>query len=174
MTVETGDNESDLQERTIKVEDVGVENRGGYDILVVEDSAGNEYTTFNDNFKQEIPDKKDKYVGSVWEILFTVTDDGYINFYGFTQTSDDDPVEKEIDAAEFNESYQEKQDERDNQITRQSAVHDATRIVGSMIASDDNYITGKDGPVPKEEVKEEIESWTEYFKSHHRTGEWPQ
>jgi len=174
VTVETGDNESDLQERVIKVEEVGVEERGGYDILVVEDSAGNQYTTFNDNFMQEIPDKKQRYESSVWEILFTVTDEGYINFHGFTESSEEDPVEEEIDPAEFNENYGEKKDERDNQITRQSAVHDATRIVGSMIASEDNYITGKEGPATKAEVKEEIKSWTEYFKTHHRTGEWPQ
>jgi len=174
VSVETGDGESDLHKRVIEVKDVAVENRGGYDILVVKDSAGNEYTSFNDNFQEEIPAEKKKYVGSVWEILFTVSDDGYVNFQGFTQPSDEEPVEEEIKPEDYNGEYSDSKDERDRQITRQSAVHDATRIVGSMIASEDNYITGKDRRVSKEEVKEEIQSWTEFFKTHHRTGEWPE
>ena len=182
MTVETGDNESDLYERAIKVVDVGIENRGGYEMLVVRDSAGNQYTSFNDNFMEELPSEKPKYVGNTWEILFTVTEDGYVNFKGFTEPIDEDPVEEEIDPAEFNEGYEENSEqeekvgsERDNQITRQSAVHDATRIVGSMIASDGTYISKDEDIRPaKQDIKDEIKEWTEFFKTHHRTGEWPE
>ena len=158
--------QTELMERVVKIERIEIENRGGYDVLVVEDSAGNQYTTLRDDLVDEITDKKDRYLGNTWKILWSVTKEGYINFHGFLEKSDEEPVEEEINPGDFEVVRRERLglSQTDIRITRQSAGHDASRIVSGKLASG-NRLTD-------EEVKVELKKWTEYLKNYYRTGEW--
>lgn len=159
-------NETELMERIVKPERIEVENRGGHDVLVVEDSAGNQYTTLRDDLVREVPGHSDRYLDSVWKILWSVTREGYINFHGFQERVDEEPVEEEIDPQDFEVVRRERLglSETDIRITRQSAGHDATRIVSGKLASGDN--------LTDEDIKEELKRWTDYLKNYDRTGKW--
>lgn len=170
MGVATGDNESDLIERTIKVENLTTKTRGGHEALIVEDSAGNKYSTINEDVREEAIDDKGKYVGKAWDILFTVTREGFLNFYYFLEESSVEPIEDEIDPADY--EVTQGLDERGKRITRQSAGHDAARIVQGMIESNTRYFSHPDTGSFKEEVKDELQEWSEFFKKQYRTGEW--
>lgn len=163
MTVETKDNESDLQKRVVKPERIEIEERGGYEILVVENHIGTEYTTFNDNFMQEVPAEKEKYLEKKWELLFTVTDKGYINFHGFTQpVPDADLPEEEVDPAEYNQEFGSRQE----RIAWQNAQQHASRIVAAVIGK-----TEKD-ELSQERIKDWLDYWTKQFYHHAENREW--
>jgi hypothetical protein len=123
-------------------------------VLVVEDSAGNQYTTLRDDLVQEVPRQRDDYIGSTWRIKWSMTDEGFINFHGFEEEVEGDPVEEEIEPTSG----------RDRSITRQSAGHDATRIVSGKLASGER--------LSDEEIARELKKWTDYLKQYYRTGEW--
>lgn len=159
-------NQSSLMERTIKPERIEVENRGGYDVLVVEDSAGNEYTTLRDDLVEEVSERKEEFLGDTWTIIWSVTKEGYINFHGFMESTDEEPNEEEINPEDFEIVKKERLDlsETDLRITRQSAGHDAARIVSGRISAGER--------LSDEEIKEELQKWTSYIKTYYRTGEW--
>ncbi|MFB6144499.1 MAG: hypothetical protein ABEJ98_04270 [Candidatus Nanohaloarchaea archaeon] len=147
-------NSSKERSRVIKPVSIEVEERSGHEVLIVEDSAGNQYTTLRDDLVHEVPRDRDDYIGSTWRIKWSMTDEGFINFHGFEERVDAEPVEEEI----------ERTSGRDRSITRQSAGHDASRIVSGKLAS------GKD--LSDEEIARELKKWTDYLKQYYRTGEW--
>ena len=158
--------QTELMERVIKPVKIEVENRGGYDVLVVEDSAGNEYTTLRDDLVEEISAEKQKYLNQNWRILWSVTKRGFVNLHGFVEKVDEEPVEEEINPEEFDIVKQERLglSQTDIRITRQSAGHDATRIVSGKLASGER--------LSDEEIEQELQKWTQYIKEYYRTGEW--
>ena len=172
MPQDLGEEHSDISDRVIKVDSIEQTELGGYPALKVTDTAGNEYTSFKDTFREEILEEKERYVGEVWQILFTVYKGQYLSFQGFTETRDEeDADEEEIDIDDFvDESAQ--ISPTDRQITRQSAAHDASRIVEGMLAGGYFKKNSVDRERLREEVQEELELWTEKFKHHHRTGDW--
>jgi len=157
---------TDIMERPIKVSNIEVENRGGYDVLVVEDSAGNQYTTLRDELVDEIPPKEERYLEGVWNILWNVTREGYINFHGFSGETDQEAVEEDINPEEFEVVRRERLglSDTDIRITRQSAGHDAARIVGGKLSSGER--------MNDDEILEELKKWTNTIKAYYRTGEW--
>ncbi len=159
-------NESELMERVIKPTRIEVENRGGYDVLVIEDSAGNQFTTLRDDLVDEVPSNSDRYLDETWKILWSVTKEGYINFHGFQERVDEKPEKEEIDPQDFEVVRRERLglSQTDIRITRQSAGHDASRIVAGKLASGER--------MTDEEIWEEIRKWTNQFKNYYRTGEW--
>jgi len=159
-------NQSDLMERTIKPERIEVENRGGYDVLVVEDSAGNEYTTLRDDLVEDVSERKDEFLGTTWTIIWSVTKEGYINFHGFMDETEKEPNEKEIDPEDFEIVKKERfgLSDTDIRITRQSAGHDAAKIVSGKLSSGQR--------LSDDEIKQELQKWTSYIKEYYRTGEW--
>lgn len=143
-----------LRSRVIKPVSIEVEERSGHKVLVVEDSAGNQYTTLRDDLVQEVPSQSNEYIGSKWRIKWSMTDEGFINFHGFEEQVDAEPVEEEIEQTSG----------RDRSITRQSAGHDASRIVSGKLASGDR--------LNDEEIARELKKWTDFLKRYYRTGEW--
>lgn len=142
--------------RVIKPVSIELEERSGHKVLVVEDSAGNQYTTLRDDLVQEVPRNKEDYIGKTWRIKWSMTDEGFINFHGFEEEVDREPVEEEIEPTSG----------RDRSITRQSAGHDASRIVSGKLASGER--------LSDEEIARELKKWTDYLKQYYRTGEWKQ
>jgi len=166
------DHSDEIFDRVIKVDSIEEVELGGHDAVQVTDTAGNEYTTFKDTFRRELIEEKEKYVGETWEIYFTVYKGQYLSFQGFTeQRADHEAVEEEIDVDELVDKA-DQMSGRDKNITRQSAAHDASRIVEGMLAGGYFKSTGTDREDLREDIQEEIELWTERFKDHHRTGEW--
>lgn len=160
------DFDPDVMERIIEPARIEVENRGGYDVLVVEDSAGNQFTTLRDDLVEEIPSRREKYVDETWRITWSITPEGYINFHGFDQPVDQEPNKEEIKPEEFEVVRRERLglSDTDIRITRQSAGHDASRIVAGKLASGQR--------MTEEEIKQELRKWTDHFKKYYRTGEW--
>ncbi len=150
---------SQLRERIIEPVSIKVEDRSGYDVLVVEDSAGNRYTTLEDDLVEEVPRDREKYLNESWRILWSKTAEGFTNFHGFQEKVDEEPEREEIASPET-----EYLDETDIRITRQSAGHGATRIVQGKLASGER--------MSGEEIEEELEKWTDYLKNYYRTGTW--
>lgn len=72
-----------LQSRIIVPIDIRVENRKGYEILVVEDGNRNQYTTADDYLRNHVTKHEDKYLESEWKIAFNRTEEGYLDFFGF-------------------------------------------------------------------------------------------
>jgi len=167
-----GEEHSDIFDRVIKVDSIEPTELGGYPAIKVTDTAGNEYTNFRDTFQEEVVEEKEKYVGEVWQISFTVYKGRYLSFQGFIETRDEeDAVEEEIDIDDFVDESA-RISPTDRQITRQSGAHDASRIVEGMLAGGYFNKTSVDREQLREEVQEEVELWTEKFKQHHRTGDW--
>ena len=164
------DSESDqteLRDRIIKPVRIEVENRGGYDVLVVEDSVGNQFTTLKDNMVDKISKNKDEYLNQPWKILWSVTKEGYINFHGFLEKADEEQVEGDgINPEDFEIVRRERLglSQTDIRITRQSAGHDAARIVSGKLASGDR--------LADQEIKVELKKWTDYIKNYYRSGKW--
>ncbi|MFB6203949.1 MAG: hypothetical protein ABEK01_05655 [Candidatus Nanohaloarchaea archaeon] len=158
---------SEIMERAVEVKDIEVEERGGFEVLVVEDSSGNRYSTLRDSFVENIPEKKDRYIGETWELRWSITAEGFLNFHGFGERTDREPVEEKIDPDDYEIVRRKKSglDERDLRITRQSAGHDAARIVSGMISSGDRALS-------EQEIKHELKKWSEYFQRYYRSGEW--
>jgi|GEM_PF-605393 hypothetical protein len=159
--------QTEIMERVIKPVRIEVEKRGGYDVLVIEDSVGNQFTTLRDDLVENIFENKDEYTDQPWTILWSVTKEGYINFHGFLQKGSENEVnEEEIDPEDFEIVRPDRMglSRTDIKITRQSAGHDASRIVSGKLAS------GKQ--LSDEEIKVELKKWSEYLKSYYRTGEW--
>lgn len=66
-------------------------------------------------------------------------------------------------------------EDRNRSITRQSASHDASRIVTALIENSgiaSNYGNKKSREEAREEIKEELQYWTNEFKYHARSGRW--
>lgn len=164
---ESGLDQTELMERVIKPVRIEVENRGGYDVLVIEDSAGNQFTTLRDDLVEQISEKKNDYLNQPWEILWSVTKEGYINFHGFLEKAEGEQVNEEgINPEDFEIVRRERLglSQTDIKITRQSAGHDAARIVSGKLASGDR--------LTDQEIKVELQKWSEYIKNYYRTGEW--
>jgi hypothetical protein len=147
----------------VDVKDLRVENRGGSEIVVLEAGDGTEYSNFKDKLEAEF-ENREKYIGSYWLIQFTTREKGgstYKNLIGF---------EEELDALHGHGSGD--GSGRDDSITRQSAAHDASRLVQGMIEA--GYFPKSRGGREdiRGEVKDEVKFWTRFFKPHHRTGEW--
>lgn len=170
MSVSTGENESDLLERIVKIEEISTEVRGGHDVLVVKDSAGNEYSTIDSQKHKEYTEESDEYEGEVCKILFSITRQGYLNFYHVLEKVDENPVEEEIDPDEY--EITQELDDTDRRITRQSAGHDASRIVQGMIESSKDFFGDPRSDEFERQVKDEIQNWTNFFKRYYRTGDW--
>lgn len=143
-----------VKSRIIEPVSIQIEERSGYEVLVVEDSAGNQYTTLRDGLVEEIPEEKEKYLGSPWRIKWSLTEEGFLNFHGFEERVDGEPSQEKID----------KTSSRDRSITRQSAGHDAARIVSGKLASGER--------LSDEDIARELKKWTDYIKRYYRTGEW--
>jgi len=155
--------QSEVKVAAVHVEDLREVERGGSEIVVLETGDGTEYSNFKNKLDAEYEDR-DKYVGGDWLIQFTTIEKGdrtYTNLIGF---------EEEL-AAVHGEQEAAQRSDRDDSITRQSAAHDASRIVGGMIA-DGRFRKEYREKELREAVQEELEYWTEFFKTHHRTGEW--
>ncbi|MFB6147567.1 MAG: hypothetical protein ABEJ66_01655 [Candidatus Nanohaloarchaea archaeon] len=147
----------DVRTRIIEPVSIEVEDRSGHEVLVVEDSAGNQYTTLRDDLVEEVPPEKSQYVGSTWKIRWSLTEEGFINFHGFVEQVDGEPNEEEIGAGE-------RLTATDVRITRQSAGHDAARIVSGKLSSGER--------MSDEDIARELRKWTGYLKEYYRTGEW--
>lgn len=164
---ESGLDQTELMDRVIKPVRIEVENRGGYDVLVIEDSANNRFTTLKDNLVDQVSENKNEYLNQPWEILWSITKEGYINFHGFLEIADEEQVNEEgINPEDFEVVRRERigLSQTDIKITRQSAGHDASRIVSGKLASGDR--------LTDEEVKVELKKWSKYIKNYYRTGEW--
>lgn len=164
---ESGLDQTELMERVILPVRIEVESRGGYDVLVVEDSAGNQFTTLRDDLVEQVYENKNKYLNQPWKILWSVTKEGYVNFHGFLDEAKEEQVnEEEIDPEDFEIVRKERMglSQTDIKITRQSAGHDAARLVSGKLASGER--------LSEEEIKVELKKWTEYIKKYYRTGEW--
>lgn len=162
-----GIDQTELMERVIKPVRIEVENRGGYDVLVVEDSADNQFTTLKDSLVEQISENEDEYLNQPWKILWSVTKEGYINFHGFLEKTSEEYVEEdEIKPEDFEIVRRERLglSQTDIRITRQSAGHDASRIVSGKLASGSR--------LTDEEIQLELKKWTDYIKHYYRTGEW--
>lgn len=164
---ESGLDQTELMERVIKPERIEVENRGGYDVLVIEDSAGNQFTTLRDDLVEQLSENKNEYLDKPWEILWSVTKEGYINFHGFLEKAEEEEINNdEINPEDFEVVRRERLglSQTDIRITRQSAGHDASRIVSGKLASGDR--------LSDDEIRSELKKWTNYLKHYYRTGEW--
>lgn len=160
---DTIQDQPEVQERLIKPVSIEVENRGGYDVLVVKDSAGNQYTTLRDDLVEDVPENKQKYLNKTWKIGWSRTEEGFTNFHGFKeQVEEEQPNEQEIGEQEVEGTPM---TETDIRITRQSAGHGATRIVSGKLSSGER--------MSDEEIARELRKWTDYLKQYYRTGEWP-
>ena len=159
--------QTELMERVIKPDRIEVEKRGGYDVLVIEDSVGNQFTTLRDDLVENISGNKEEYLDQPWAILWSVTKEGYLNFHGFLQKAGENEVNNEqIDPEDFDIV---KPDilglsRTDIKITRQSAGHGASRIVSGKLASGER--------LSDEEIRVQLKKWSEYLKKYYRTGEW--
>ncbi|MFB6191344.1 MAG: hypothetical protein ABEJ64_02860 [Candidatus Nanohaloarchaea archaeon] len=151
--------EEEVRNRVIEPVSIEVEERSGHEVLVVEDSAGNRYTTLRDDLVREVPANRDKYIGRTWKIKWSLTDEGFVNFHGFVEEVDGEPDETKIDDSR-------PLSETDVRITRQSAGHDAARIVSGRLASGER--------LGDEDIARELRKWTDYLKEYYRTGEWRQ
>jgi len=159
--------QTELMERVVKPVRVEVENRGGYDVLVIEDSASNQFTTLKDELVDQVSKHKQEYLNTPWKILWSVTKEGYINFHGFLEKADEDNIEEEeINPEDFEIVRRERLglSQTDIRITRQSAGHDASRIISGKLASGDR--------LSDREIKVELQKWTDYIKEYYRSGEW--
>lgn len=164
---ESGLDQTELMERVVKPVRIEVETRGGYDVLVIEDSAGNQFTTLRDDLVGQVFENRDEYLDQPWEILWSVTKEGYINFHGFLEKAEEDQVnEEEIKPEDYEIVRRERLglSRTDIKITRQSAGHDAARIVSGKLASGEH--------LSDEEIEAELKKWSEYIKNYYRTGEW--
>ena len=164
---ESSIDQTELMERVIEPASIRVENRGGYDVLVIEDTAGNQYTTLKDELVKQISDNKDEYLNEPWSVLWSVTKEGYINFHGFLEKSGEGSVSNDkIRPEEFDVVRTERLglSQTDIKITRQSAGHDAARIVSGRLASGEK--------LNDDEIKQELQKWTDYLKSYYRSGDW--
>jgi hypothetical protein len=149
----------------VHVEDLREENRGGTDVVVLETGDGSEYSNFKNKLEAKL-ENRDKYIGSDWLIQYTVVErngNEYKDLIGF---------EEELDGIHAEASGDSESDDRDQRIQRQSAAHDASRVVEGMLAGDYFKKTGKDREELREKIQGGIEYWTERFKQHHRTGDW--
>lgn len=167
-----GKKESSVFHRVIHVDSVEEADLNGHDAVQVIDVVGNEFTTFRPEAKKMLLNQKDELEDEVVEIGFTVYKGQYLSFHSIGSPSieyDEDPLDQRLDP----EALVEKElTETDRRITRQSAVHDASRIVQGMISAG-KIQKGRGGMDEfREEVQDELEHWTEKFKNHHRTGEW--
>lgn len=163
MPVAPKGDQSEVKVAAVHVRDLNVVERGGSEIVVLETGDGTEYSNFKNKLETEYEDR-DKYVGGDWLIQFTTREKGdrtYRNLIGFEEELAD--VHGEQKAAQ--------ESDRDDSITRQSAAHDASRIVQGMIA-DGRFKKRRDQEELREEIQEELEYWTGIFKQHHRTGDW--
>jgi hypothetical protein len=162
----------ELFTRVIEVKDI--QNRKNSQIVVI-DSAGNEYSTINLDDYKHIVNQPHEYIGKTWRIKFGVAKRKFLDFYGFQEeVEDEEPNTEEINPEDL--VGPESMGIRDKQITRQSAVHDATRLVQGMIENGDFDTAKQQGgkQQQREEIKKKVEYWTQYFKQHHRTGDFPQ
>jgi len=154
----------EVKTRVIEPEEIYTETRGrqGSRILVVEDHLGQEFTDFALEHPKVDANTED-YVGERVELRYSVSDDGYLNFEGFGDYVDEDVPLAEEPVLELSN--------RDLSITRQSAVHDATRIVAAKIEAAAENDTLKQG-MSDNQIQEGIKEWTNFFKSYHRNGKW--
>jgi hypothetical protein len=152
----------EIKTRVVEPEEIYTETRGqGSRILVVEDHMGQEFTDFAHNHTKVEADKQD-YLGETVELRYSVNRDGFLNFEGFGDFTDE-PVADEPVLELSN---------RDLSITRQSAAHDATRIVAAQIEASAANDTLNQG-MSEEAIKRDLQKWTDYFKTYHRNGNWP-
>lgn len=155
----------EVKTRVIEPEDIYTETRG-HDtrILVVEDHLGQEFSDLAHNHLK-VETEKQEYIGKRVELRYSVSREGYLNFEGFGDFTDEPLAENPV--LELSN--------RDLSITRQSAVHDATRLVEGMIANGRfKAAKGRGGnEAYREEIKEEVKYWTDFFAAHHRNGKWP-
>lgn len=163
--------ESSVFHRVICVDSVEEADLNGHDAVQVIDVAGNEFTTFRPEAKEMLLADEDELEDEVVEIGFTVYKGQYLSFHSIGSPDiecDEDPLDRRLDPEAL---VEQELTETDRRITRQSAVHDASRIVQGMLA-DGQFNFRKDKDEFREDVQEELEYWTEEFKNHHRTGEW--
>ncbi|WP_313694229.1 hypothetical protein [Halorarum halobium] len=163
MPIEPKGDQSKVKVAAVDVKDLRVENRGGSEIVVLEAADGAEYSNFKNKLEAEF-ENRDKYLGSYWLIQFTTREKGgktYKNLIGF---------EEELDAVHGHDTSRDS--DRDDSIIRQSAAHDASRLVEGMLAGGYFMKTRGGREDIEDEIQEELEKWTERFKTHHRTGEW--
>lgn len=167
--------ESRVFHRVIDVDNVEEEERGSSEAVVVTDVVGNEFATFIPDLKERLLREREELIGTFVEIGFTVYKERYLSLrsVGSPEINFDrsEVVSEEIDIGEL------VGDDIDRRITRQSAVHDASRIVQGMLADgrldSSSPIDGtRSRSELREMVQEELEYWTKEFKDHHRTGEW--
>lgn len=164
--------ESSVFHRVMRVDSVEEADLNGHDAVQVIDVAGNEFTTFRPEAKEMLLADKDELEDEVVEIGFTVYKGQYLSFHSIGSPDieyDEDPLDRRLDPEAL---VEQELTETDRRITRQSAVHDASRIVQGMLASDNIVPEQDDMECLRDDVQEELEYWTEEFKNHHRTGEW--
>jgi len=158
----------------IEIDEIEETQLGDSEAVQVKDTAGNEFTTFFDDEKKMLLEEKDHLIGEVCDIGFTVYKGQYLSFHSIGSPEidhdEEDVVREEISIEEL-VGKDGHLSSTDRQITRQSAAHDASRIVGGMIA-DGRFRKEYREKELREAVQEELEYWTEFFKTHHRTGEW--
>ena len=164
--------ESSVFHEVIHVDEIEKVELGGSEAVQITDVVGNEFTTFMPEAMEMLLSDRDDLVGETVEIGFTVYKGRYLSYHSIGSPDielDEDPVDSKLDP----ESLVEREmTETDRRITRQSAVHDASRIVQGMLASD-NIVPEQDNmECLRDDVQDELEYWTEKFKDHHRTGEW--
>jgi hypothetical protein len=170
-----GQQDSRVFHRVIEIDEIEETQLGNSEAVQVRDTAGNEFTTFLDDAKTMLLEEKERYVGQICEIGFTVYEGKYLSFHSIGSPEVDhdqkDVLTEEVDIEEL-VGKDAQISPTDRQITRQSAGHAASRIVQGMLEG--GYIRrtrgGRDDM--REEIEEELEYWTEFIKQHHQTGEW--
>jgi hypothetical protein len=160
---------SKIKTRNVEIESIEVENRKGNEIIVVTDHTGQQYTNYADRH-EGVLEKEDGIVGGQWVISYYVKD-GFVNFAGLK----DKLVEGELADGKIKSDSE----KRVEHITRDSARHDASRIVAAKIEAGLICSQGfqsadevNDNEVD-DEIKKEMAQWTAYFKHHGKTGEFP-
>lgn len=158
-----------LFERVIQVKDIQAEKGSR---IVVYDTAENQFSTNNVEDYKHLVERPHQYIGKVHRVKFGVAKGKFFDFYGFIDEDiEEDP---ETDALRADELVDPEQamDVRDRQITRQSAAHDASRIVAAKIIAGCYNGEGFE-QVNDEKAMEDAKKWTKFFKKHARTGEYP-
>jgi len=159
----------------IEIDEIEETQLGDSEAVQVKDTAGNEFTTFFDDEKKMLFEEKDRLIGEVCDIGFTVYKGQYLSFHSVGSPEidhdEEDVVREEISIEEL-VGKDGHLSPTDRQITRQSAGHAASRIIQGMLEG--GYFRKSRGGKEdlREEIEEEAEHWTEFFKTHHRTGEW--
>jgi len=160
VTPETG-------EKTCLIEVECVETRdNGLSLLV--DKNGNEFGTFDKGHAADFDKRPEKFEGKKVLVTYFCSETGYLRVkkLEWSNDSDEDVLNKRLVPLTGQEAS----------ISRDSARHDAARVVSSIVESVGMDLDLSGSGLTSEEdrtrIKQEIRYWQEFFQHHSRTGNW--